>query len=146
MHINLVQRAGTGSRNKSTPAPSAEAGQALEQHTQAREAETRPGGPEQVCTSPQCRGPAGARTSVQEPHVTEGELRGLRQVGTSPKTEGGPRGPRQVCTSPMAQRVSLGGQGKPMQITLMQRNPHKHLPSKFRTAAQGRTEQQTYGQ
>ena len=72
----------------------------------------------------------GARTSAQEPHSKEGELSGLRQVHTSPT----------------AQRVNLGGGGKLMQVTQMQRNPHKHLPSKFRPAGQGRTEEQKHGQ
>ena len=65
----------------------------------------------------------GSQSKWAQPHGTKGELRRLRQVHTSPT----------------AKRVDLGGRRKPTQVAPMQRNPHKHLPSKFRPTAQGRT-------
>ena len=42
--------------------------------------------------------------------------------------------------------MSLGGWGKPTQVAATQKDTHKHLPSKFRPAAQGRTEEQKHRQ
>ena len=78
-------------------------------------------------------------------HINPGQRAGPGRRNKSagaPGTEGGPRKPRQVRRSRTAQRVNLGGRGKPTQVTPMQRNPHKRPPSKFRTAAQGRTEEE----
>ena len=67
----------------------------------------------------------GTETSAHKPH----------------SKEGGPQELRQVHRSPTTQRV-LRGQGKPTQVAQMQRNPHKHLLSKFSPAEQGKTEEQ----
>ena len=66
----------------------------------------------------------------------------LKQGHTSPATQRVDLGHWVKCTQAPWHRVSLGGWGKPMQVSAMQKDPHKHLPSKFQPAVQGGTEKQ----
>ena len=89
------------------------------------------GEPKQVHTSPEMQRLAwGAETSAHKP-VTQ-----RVNLGNSESN----------AHNPATQRVSLGGWGKPTQVAVMQKDPQKHLPSKFRPAAQGGTGEQNHQQ
>ena len=49
---------------------------------------------------------------------------------------------KQVHASSLTQTVRLGDWGMSTQVSATQKDPHKHLPSKFRPAAQGGTREQ----
>ena len=88
----------------------------------------------------------GAKTSQQEPRDAETSLGSPNKCTQAHDTEGGPRELRVKCAQPATQRMSLGGWWKPTQVTASQKDPQKHLPSKFQPAVQGRTGEQKHWQ
>ena len=78
--------------------------------------------------------------------MAEGGHREPKQVHISPFRQRPARGAETGVHSPATQRVSLGGWGKPTQDAATQKDTHKHLPSKFQPATQGRTEEQKHQQ
>lgn len=63
-----------------------------------------------------------------------------RQVHTSPTKQRSGLGIQNKCThKPCDTESELRGLRESTQVTAMQKDPHKHLPSKFGPAAQGRT-------
>ena len=62
------------------------------------------------------------------------------------KAKDRPEEPKLVRISPTIKRVSIGDCRKATQVAAGQKDPHKHLPSKFQPAAQGGTGEQKHEQ
>ena len=96
-------------------------------------------------------------TNADNPRDAEASLGSWNKCTPAPRSKGQASGAktsaqsvpgklRQVHTRPATQRVSPGCWEKPTQVATMQKDPHKHLPSKFLPAADGGTGEQKYWQ
>ena len=100
----------------------------------------------QVHTSSSTQRPAGSWNKCAQALRSRVRARALRQVH-KPTTQRMDFGNWESSAhSPATQRVSLGGWGLPTQVAVTQKDPHKHLSSKFLPAAQGGTGEQMHRQ
>ena len=139
-----AQRAGPGSRQTNTA--SAKGGTVVPiegRHTNLGSTHNPP------CTAERTNNPRDKQcrqwdeTNAHKPRDAEGQHGKPKQVHTSPVMQRVNLWDWESnAHSPAMQRVSLGGRGKPTQVAMTQKDPHKHLPSKFRPAAQGGTGKQ----